>query len=104
MSSNGSTREPREERTVGRWGKGLGMGLLIGGAVGVVVGLVLGSVAFSGAAALAASALGGGIFGSGVGAFIGGMSKLEDPPPGEEPGVGDQPLDRPGLTHPEHER
>jgi hypothetical protein len=80
------------------------MGLILGGAAGVAVGLLIGSSAFSGAAALAASALGGGIFGSGVGALIGGMSKLEDPPPGEEPGVRDQPLERPGLTHAEDER
>ena len=104
MSSNGSTREGREKRTVGRWGKGLAMGLIIGGAAGVAVGLLMGAIAFGGPAALATSALAGGIFGSGVGAFIGGMSKLEDPPPGQEPGVRDQPPDRPGLTHPEQEQ
>jgi hypothetical protein len=44
------------------------------------------------------------IFGGLAGAFIGGMSRLEDPPPGQEPGVRERPLDRPGLTHDEQDR
>jgi len=104
MASDGSTSAPREERAVNRWGAGLLLGLVIGAAIGAAVGSLFGSIAFDGGRALWTSAIGGAIFGGVAGAFIGGMSKLEDPPPGLEPGVREQPLQRPGLTHDEQER
>ncbi|MEX1264703.1 MAG: hypothetical protein WEE66_12380 [Actinomycetota bacterium] len=104
MARSGDTPRPAEQRAVGRWGKGLGTGLLIGGVAGVVVGLAIGVLAFDRAGATWTSALGGAIFGTVVGAFIGGMSTLEDPPPGEEPGGHDPSLGRPGLTHDEQDR
>jgi hypothetical protein len=103
MANDRSTSGRREERAVTRWGGGLILGLFIGAAIGAVVGLVFGSVAFDGGRALWASAVGGAIFGGGAGAFVGGMSKLEDPPPGQEPGVRERPMRRPGLTHDEQE-
>ena len=104
MVNDRPTSEGREERAVTRWGGGLLLGLFIGAAIGAVVGLVFGAVAFGGGAALWTSAIGGAIFGGLAGAFMGGMSRLEDPPPGEEPGVRERPLQRPGLTHDEHDR
>jgi len=104
MAGNGSTPQGREDRAVGRWGSGVVLGLIIGAVVGAAAGLVFGAVAFTGGRALAASALGGAIFGGVAGAFIGGMTALDDPPPGEEPGVRDRPIGRPGLTHDEGER
>ena len=104
MVNDRSTSEGREERAVNRWGGGLLLGLFIGAAIGAVVGLVFGSVAFDGGRALWASAVGGAIFGGVAGAFVGGMSRLEDPPPGQEPGVRERPLQRPGLTHDEQDR
>ena len=104
MARSGETSRPEEQRAVGRWGKGLGTGLLIGGVLGIVAGLAIGLLAFDGAAATWTSALGGAIFGTVVGAFIGGMSTLEDPPPGEEPEGHDPSLGRPGLTHDEQDR
>ena len=103
MATDGSTSDPREERAVSRWRGGLALGLIIGAAIGAAVGLVVGSIAFDGGAALWVSAAAGVIFGALVGAFIGGMSRLEDPPPGQEPGVRERPLDRPGLTHDEQD-
>jgi hypothetical protein len=103
MASDGSRSEPREVRAVARWEGGLTVGLILGGVAGVLLGLLIGTLAFSRDAATFAAALGGGIFGSVVGAFIGGMSRLEDPPPGREPAVREQPIDRPGLTHDERE-
>jgi len=104
MATDGSTPERREERAVSRWGGGIALGLVVGAAIGAAAGLVFGSIAFDGGAALWASAIGGAIFGGVVGAFIGGMSRLEDPPPGQEPGVRERPLDRPGLMHDEQDR
>ena len=94
----------REERAVSRWRGGIALGLIIGAAIGVAAGLVVGSIAFDGGRALWVSAACGAIFCGLVGAFIGGMSRLEDPPPGQEPGVRERPLDRPGLTHDEQDR
>ncbi len=104
MATDGSTSDPREERPVSRWRGGIALGLIIGAAIGAAVGLVIGSIAFDGGRALWVSAGGGMIFGGLTGAFIGGMSRLEDPPPGQEPGLRERPLDRPGLTHDEQER
>ena len=104
MASGEDLPQPREQRAVGRWGKGLGSGLLIGGVAGVLIGLAIGLLAFEGAAATATAALGGTIFGTVVGAFIGGMSTLEDPPPGDELKTHDPSLGRPGLTHDEQDR
>jgi hypothetical protein len=104
MANDGSTSERREERAVSQWGGGLVLGMIIGAAIGAAVGLVFGAVAFGGGAALWTSAIGGAIFGGLAGAFMGGMSRLEDPPPGEEPGVRERPLERQGLTHDEQER
>jgi membrane associated rhomboid family serine protease len=103
-ASNGSVPQRREQRAVGRWEHGLTLGWVVGAVAGVAAGLVIGSIAFETGAALMAAALGGAIFGAVVGAFLGGMSKLEDPPPGQEPGTRDQPLERPGLTHDERDR
>jgi hypothetical protein len=104
MANDGSRPERREERAVSRWGGGIVLGLVIGAAIGAVVGLLFGSMAFDGGRALWASAVGGAIFGGLAGAFIGGMSRLEDAPPGQEPGVRERPLRRPGLTHDERDR
>jgi hypothetical protein len=104
MATDGSSSGRREERAVSRWRGGIALGLIIGAAIGAAVGLVFGWIAFDGGRALWASAVGGAIFGGLVGAFIGGMSRLEDPPPGQEPGVREHPLDRPGLTHDERDR
>jgi hypothetical protein len=104
MASSGSSPAPRERRATARSGRALAIGLVVGGVIGLLAGAAIGAVAFTGGSALAASALGGVIFGGVVGAFVGGMSTLDDPPPGEEPGVRDQPLQRPGLTHDEQER
>jgi hypothetical protein len=103
MASTGSTRGPRERRAVVRSGRGVATGLIIGAVVGLAAGAAIGGIAFAGGAALLAAALGGTIFGGVVGAFVGGMSTLEDPPPGAEPGLRDQPLERHGLTHDERE-
>ena len=105
MATDGSTSERREERAVSRWGGGIVLGLIIGAVIGAAVGLVFRS--HSAAAARCGrrrSAVGGAIFGGIAGAFIGGMSRLEDPPPGQEPGVRERPLHRPGLTHDEQDR
>ena len=103
MRRDGDTSQPREHQAVSRWGHGLGAGLAIGGVLGAIAGLVIGVLAFEGAAATATAALGGAIFGMVVGAFTGGMSTLEDPPPGQEPGSHDPSLGRSGLTHDEQE-
>jgi len=99
MQRDGDIPRSDERRAVGRWGTGLLKGLAIGGAVGVVGGLVLGLLAFEGAAAILTAALGGAIFGLVVGAFIGGLSTLEDRPPGAESDTHDPSLGRAGLTH-----
>ena len=103
MQRDGDVSRGDERRAVGRWGRGLGMGLAIGGAVGVAGGLAIGLVAFGGAAAIFTAALAGGIFGSVVGAFLGGMSTLEDPRPGEEAQTHDPSLGRPGSVHDEQD-
>jgi len=99
MQRGGDIPRSDERRAVGRWGTGLLIGLLIGGTVGVAAGLVLGLIAFEGTAAVFTSALGGAIFGLIVGGFIGGMSTLEDPPPGAEARTHDPSLGGEGLTH-----
>ena len=99
MATDGSTSDRREERAVSRWRGGIALGLIIGAAIGAAIGVVVGSIAFDSGRALWVSAGSGVIFGGLVGGFIGGMSRLEDPPPGQEPGVREQPLQRPGLTH-----
>lgn len=104
MDRKGDVLRSKERRAVGRWGRGLGLGLMIGGAAGVLIGFSMGLLAFDGTAAVLAAALGGAIFGTVVGAFIGGMSTLEDPPPGDEPKTHDPSLGRPGLTHEEQDR
>ena len=104
MQRGGDVPRTDEQRAVGRWGKGLFLGLAIGGVVGVVAGLAIGLIAFGGTGAVLASALGGAIFGTGVGAFMGGMSTLEDRPPGDEAGAHDPSLGQEGLTHDEQDR
>ena len=104
MANDGSTSERREDGAVTRWGGGLVLGLIVGAAIGAAVGLLFGSMAFDGGRALWTSTVGGAIFGGLAGAFIGGMSRLEDPPPGQEPGVRERPMQRPGLTHDEQDR
>lgn len=104
MQRDGDVPRTDEQRAVGRWGKGLFLGLAIGCVVGVVAGFAIGLIAFEGTGAVLASALGGAIFGTGVGAFMGGMSTLEDRPPGDEAGAHDPSLGREGLTHDEQER
>jgi hypothetical protein len=101
MQRGGDVPRSEERRAVGRWGTGLFIGLGIGGTVGVVAGLVIGLLAFEGSAAVLSSALGGAIFGLVVGAFFGGMSTLEDRPPGAEAGTNEPSLGRPGPTHDE---
>ena len=104
MQRGGDVPRSDEQRAVGRWGKGLFLGLAIGGVVGVVAGFAIGLIAFDGTGAVLAAALGGAIFGTGVGAFMGGMSTLEDRPPGDEAGAHDPSLGHEGLTHDEQDR
>jgi hypothetical protein len=99
MQRGGDIPRSDERRAVGRWGTGLFLGLAIGGGIGVVAGLVIGMLAFDSTSATLTSALGGAIFGLIVGAFIGGLSTLEDRPPGDEAGTHAPSLGRPGLTH-----
>jgi hypothetical protein len=99
MQRGGDIPRSEERRAVGRWGTGVFLGLGIGGTIGVVAGLLIGLIAFEGTGAILTSALGGAIFGLIVGGFIGGMSTLEDRPPGAEAGTHDPSLGRPGLTH-----
>lgn len=83
---------------------GILTGLLAGGLLGTLIGAVIGSAGFhAGSAEMWAATLGGCIFGVGVGAFAGGLSRLDSPPPGREPSEEEDPLRRPGLTRDEHD-
>jgi hypothetical protein len=103
MQRGGDVPRTDERRAVGRWGRGLGLGLAIGGTIGVAAGLGIGLLAFEGTTAVFAATLAGAIFGTLVGAFVGGMSTLEDPPPGEEVRAHDPGLGSPGVTHGEQD-
>jgi hypothetical protein len=81
-------------------------GIVLGGAIGLGVGVAVG--------ALVAWSVGGGtaswmalvacvVAGTGVGLFVGGLSRLESPQPGGEPSQVERPvLDEPELTKAEH--
>jgi hypothetical protein len=91
------------QRFAQRGRHGILTGLLVGGLLGAVIGGVIGAIGFhAGSAAMWGAALGGCIFGAGVGAFAGGLSRLDSPPPGREPAEPGDPLRRPGLTRDEH--
>ena len=104
MQRGGDVSRTDEQRAVGRWGKGLFLGLAIGSLVGIAAGLAIGLLAFEGTGAILGAVLAGAIFGTLVGAFIGGMSTLEDPPPGAEAGTHEPSLGQPGFTHDEGDR
>jgi hypothetical protein len=101
MQRPGDVPRADEQRAVGRWGRGLGLGLGLGAVAGVLVGLAIGFVAFDSSAAIFTAALAAGIFGTVVGAFMGGMSTLEDPAPGAEARTHDPSLGTPGPVHDE---
>lgn len=96
-------RSPASRRTGERLPRRILAGTLIGAAVGALIGLVAGAVAYDGTAVVAcalAGALGLGLLGS----FIGGMSSLESPQPGNEPSERTEPLEETDLTSEEHLR
>ena len=92
-------REARFER---RWGRGIAVGAAIGLAAGLVAGTAIGLVA-GGGTVMWMTIVACAIAGVGVGAFVGGMSRLESPQPGEEPSEVARPvMDQPELTKEEH--
>jgi hypothetical protein len=98
-------RETRAEgRFRGRWRRGIAVGAFVGLAAGTVAGLLIGVIAFEpGGTGFWMAAVGAAIFGLGVGAFVGGLSRLESPQPGREPSEVDRPIrDEPALTKEEH--
>jgi hypothetical protein len=70
---------------MGRIGKRTGLGMVIGFVVGVAAGLILALVLHKHDHAFWGFVLIPTIFGIIVGAFIGGISSLSDPAPGQEP-------------------
>jgi O-antigen/teichoic acid export membrane protein len=64
------------------------LGAAIGFIAGTVAGLVLAVAFHQHAYAFWGFVLGGAIFGTILGGFVGGMSSLESPAPGQEPGDG----------------
>ena len=84
-------------RTSERLPRRILVGTVVGAALGAVIGLLAGSVAYDGTAVIActlAGALGLGLIGS----FVGGMSSLESPRPGNEPSERTEPLAEEDLT------
>jgi hypothetical protein len=93
----------RAETFRSRWRSGIVLGGAVGLAVGVGVGvLVAWSVGGGTSAWMALVACV--VAGVGVGVFVGGLSRLESPQPGEEPSQVERPVvDEPGLTKTERE-
>jgi predicted lipid-binding transport protein (Tim44 family) len=77
-------------------------GIGFGGAVGLAIGLVAGAIAawlLEGGSAAWMALVAFVIAGTGVGLFIGGLSRMESPGPGSEPTEMARPiLDEPDLT------
>jgi hypothetical protein len=98
-----SPREARrEDRFERRWRRGIATGAGVGLAVGLLVGLTIGGLWANGTAFWMAL-VGCTIAGLGIGAFIGGLSRLESPQPGAEPSQVARPVrDQPDLTTDEH--
>jgi len=102
MSAERPTSGPQPVAERGR--HGVLLGLLVGAVLGALVGAGVGSIGFdAGSPAMWGAVLGGIIFGAGVGAFAGGLSRLDSPPPGQEAGEDEEPLGRPGFTRDENE-
>jgi hypothetical protein len=93
----------RSETFRNRWRRGI----VLGGAIGLAAGIAAGAiVAWSTGGGTAAwmAVVACVIAGSGVGVFVGGLSRLESPQPGTEPSEVDRPvLDQPDLTKKERE-
>jgi hypothetical protein len=86
----------RERRHARRWLTRIGLGAAIGGSLGLVLGLIWGSVAYrAGSLAMWAVVAACAIFLGILGAFVGGLSGLESPDPGNEPSQVDEPLEEP---------
>jgi hypothetical protein len=93
----------RSEAFRSRWRSGIALGGGLGLAVGIVAGAIVAWAVGGGPAgwmALVACV----VAGTGVGLFVGGLSRLESPRPGGEPSQVERPvLDEPELTKAEHE-
>lgn len=81
-----------------RWRRGILVGAGIGLAVGLVAGIGIAAIA-GGTRAFWMATVACTVAGIGVGTFIGGLSRLESPQPGNEPSEVTRPvLDEPSLT------
>ena len=87
--------DARSERRIGR---GLILGVVIGLVAGAAIGAIVGLFVWERTGPILASALFGAIGLGMLGAFWGGMTGLESPDPGEEPGGRAEPLAEPELT------
>jgi hypothetical protein len=96
---HGTERGPQradEEAMAHRVTRGASAGVVLGAVLLGGVGLIVGVTVFDGVPAIAASTLAGAIAGGGLGAYVGGLSRLESPDPGREPSETEHPLRDPG--------
>jgi hypothetical protein len=93
-------RQRRDEVVMaGRVSRGTWVGLTLGGLLLGALGAWIGWIAFDSARAVMGMAIAGVVAGGGLGAFVGGLSRLESPDPAREPSQTDRPLrEADGLT------
>jgi hypothetical protein len=87
-----------QARSRSRIGRGLILGVVIGVVAGAAIGGIVGLLVWERTGPILASALFGAIGLGMLGAFWGGMTGLESPDPGHEPGERAEPLAETDLT------